>query len=114
MANSEAERAKRSLSNWSVKAFGRDGRGKGRGIGLELRGLLALSEMRAGRAAVVLVKEVVDQVERKSDQVRGKQGGRQGARSCEPPGATEPSVIVVHHRYSTPGKCDFFRIFLRG
>ena len=50
-----------------------DGRGEGRRIGLNIRGLLALGQVRAGRASVVVVQEVVDEMRGKGDEVGGKQ-----------------------------------------
>ena len=51
--------------------------GKARRIGLELRGLLALGQERAGRTPVVIVEGVVDEMRGKGDQVGGEEARRQ-------------------------------------
>ncbi len=79
-----------------MKGCGRDRRGKGGRIGLKLRGLLALGEMRASQAALVVVEEVVDEVRRKRDHVGEKQARRQGAHCYEPPSAAEFSEHVTY------------------
>jgi len=64
-----------------------DRRGEGGRIGLKLRSLLALSEVRASRAALILVEEVVDEVRGERDEIDGKQAARQPAQCCQSPPA---------------------------
>ncbi len=61
---------------------------KARGIGLKLRGLLALGQERAGRDTVVIVEDVMDEMRGKGNQVGGEEARRQGTQ--------EPTQQATH------------------
>ena len=76
--------------------LGRERRGEGGRIRLELGRLLALGQVRADRPAVVFVEEVVDEVRRERDQIEEKETGGQGARDRERGGTAEPVRKAPH------------------
>lgn len=76
MADRQVARKKGGSREESVNGFGRDRRGRGNRIGLKLRGLLALDEVRAGGVAPFLIEEMVDQVRGERDQVGDKKTAR--------------------------------------
>ena len=77
MAERRVGRRERSRRKNDLNRFVRDRRSHGQRIGLNARGVLALGQVRAGRAPVVIVEEVVDEMRGKGDQVGGKQPRRQ-------------------------------------
>ena len=96
MTGPEVGRRSRERGNENARGLGRDRRGEGGRVRLKLRGMLALGEVGAGRAAVVVVEEVVDQVGRNRDQVGKKEAEGQGpphAGNREVAGSSNP---VVH------------------
>ena len=83
MAGRRVGRRKRSRRKNGLKRSVRDRRSHDQRIGLDARGVLALGQVRAGRAPVVIVEEVVDEMRGKADQVGGKEARRQDARYSE-------------------------------
>ena len=100
-----------------LNGFALDRRGEGRWIGLKLRGLLALSEVRASRAALILVEEVVDEVRGEGEQVDGEQAFRQGDRDLAPAlGAPENARHLwtyFYPRFAPNWKCPDVQILNR-
>ena len=80
MAGGKNRRQERGFDTRDPNGLGLARQGKARRIGLELRGLLALGQERAGRTPVVIVEGVVDEMRGKDDQVGGKEARRQDAR----------------------------------
>jgi hypothetical protein len=96
MTARQVRRRKGRARQEKLNGFALDRRVEGGRIGRKLRGLLALSEVRAGRVALILVEEVVDEVWGERDQVRDKEAGRQAGQRRQAPGPPGPSEHVAH------------------
>lgn len=94
--DSKVGRRKRDSVRSGFQEFGGRQRGENRRIGLDCRGLLALSQEGALGLTVVLLEEVVDEVRGKRDQVDEEQTRRECAHGWESPGAVGPLARLAH------------------
>jgi len=86
--DSKVGRRKRGSARSGFQELGVRQRGESRRIGLDRRGLLALSQDGTLGLTVVLLEEMVDQVWGEGDQVGKKDPRRQSAQGSESPGVT--------------------------